>query len=149
MRGTGSARVAANIGAMIIGIVVAIAVAIGIGHLWPVMKLPVFSVALLCWILWGVTVMLHDRGTEEVEALPWSQGREYATSSRTTIVLTNLATILFGFLPASLAAGLIGLLWPEARWIVLIVTVALWTVGASVVGVLRDVLGIDIADKIW
>jgi hypothetical protein len=149
MNVTQSGRVARNIGAMILGVIVAVVAAFGIGQLWPVMKLPVFLVAFLCWMLWGITVMLRDRDKQEINPVSWSEGREYAAFSRTNVILSNVATILFGFLPASLIGGLVGLLWPEVRWTVFVVGLALWVVGGLVVAVLREVFGIDITDKIW
>jgi hypothetical protein len=144
-----SGVIVSNIGAMIIGVIVAVVAAFGIGQLWPLMKLPVFLVGFLCWILWGITVMLRDRDKQEINPVSWSEGHEYATFSRTNVILSNVATVLFGFLPASLLGGLAGLLWPEAKWTVFVVGLVLWVVGTLVIAVLRDVFGIDITDKIW
>jgi hypothetical protein len=149
MKVTQSSIAAGNIGAMILGVIMALALAAGIGRLWPLMQLPAFFVALLCWIMWGITVMLRDRGKQDINPVSWSEGSEYAAFSRTNTILSNVAAILFGFLPASLIAGLAGLLWPGARWPVFLVGFGAWVVGAVVVAVLRDIFGIDIQDKIW
>jgi hypothetical protein len=149
MKVTQSGVIVSHIGAIVLGLVVASAVALGVGRLWPVMQLPVFCVALLCWVIVGIAVMLRDRGKREINPVSWLEGREYAAFSRTNTVLINVATILFGFVLASLAAGLAGLLWTEARWPVFFVLVGVWVVGGVVVAVLRDVFDIDIRDKIW
>lgn len=149
MKATRSGTIAGNIGAMIFGGIAAVVLAFGIGWLWPAMELPAFLVALLCWIIWGITVMLRDRSTQEVSVPSWSEGSEYAEFSRTNSILSHTASILFGFLPASLIAGVAGLLWPEARWPVFFVVLGPWVVGGIVVAVLHEVFGIDVLDKIW
>ena len=146
---TQSGKVAGNIGAMMLGAIAALVLAFAIGRLWPAMQLPVFLIALICWVLWGITVMLRDRGRQEVDEVSRSEGWEYATFSRTNSVLSHVAAILFGCLPASLIAGLVGLLWPGVRWPVFLVALGGWVIGGVIVAVLREIFGIDIRDKIW
>jgi hypothetical protein len=149
MRVSRSGVVAANIGAMIGGVIAASVLGFATGKIWPIMQLPVFFITLVCWSLWGITVVLRDWNKDEIKPVSWFEGREYARSSWTNTILSNLATVLFGFVPASLIAGLVGLLWPEAKWTVFLVLFGLWAIAASVMAVLRDVFRVDFEDKIW
>jgi hypothetical protein len=143
MKVTRSGVIAANVGAMLIGIVVASMVALAIGRLWSGMQIPVFCTTLVCWVLWGITVVLRDRGKREINPVAWHEGREYAAFSRTSAVLNRLAATLFGFVLASLAGGLVGLQWSGAKWPVFFVVLAVCTLGGFVL-LLRDAFGVDI-----
>ncbi len=60
MRVSRSGVVAANIGAMIGGVIAASVLGFATGKIWPIMQLPVFFITLVCWSLWGITVVLRD-----------------------------------------------------------------------------------------
>jgi hypothetical protein len=112
------------------------------------MQVPAFLAALLGWILGGIAVMLRDRGQREIEPPSLSEGSEYTYFSRINTVLVAVSGTLFGFVVASLLAGLAGLLFPEIKWPVLLVVLGV-SITAGLILILRGVFGIDLRDKIW
>lgn len=143
-----SGQIVGNIGMMAIGFLLAGALSTATAHLWPAMQVPALVAALMGWLFGGVAVMLRDRGRREIEAPSLSEGREYTYFSRTNTVLVAVSGTFFGFVIASLLAGLAGLLFPEIRWPVLLVVLAVF-VTAALILILRGVFGIDLRDKIW
>jgi Na+(H+)/acetate symporter ActP len=147
MRANQSGVIVGNIGMMVIGFFVAGAVATAAAHLWHAMQLPVLVAAFLGWILGGTAVILRDCGKREIEPPSLSRGREYTYFSRTNTVLVAVSGTLFGFVLASLLAGLVGLLFPEVRWPVLLVVLGV-SVTAGLIVILRGVFGIDLRNNI-
>jgi hypothetical protein len=147
MRVNQSGQVVGNIGMIVIGFLVAGAIAAAAAHLWAAMQVPALLAALLAWILGSIAVMLRDRGKREIELPSFSEGREYTYFSRTNTTLVAISGTLFGFVVASLLAGLAGLLLPEARWPVLLVVLTV-SITAGLILILRGVFGVDLRDKI-
>jgi hypothetical protein len=137
-----SGVIIANIGMMLLGIVIAIVLSRAVGWLWPAIGLPVFLAAVLSWGGWGLCNIWQSRGERDIEPMSPASAKKEAqflasSSERSHRVLNlagNIATILVGMIVAAGVGGVVGLIAPILRWPVFSLVFILWlVVGISVI----------------
>jgi len=147
---TSSASIAHHIASAVVGIILAGLLGAFIGWLWPEMGLPAFVIFLLFWGLETINrIPLERRHPELIFSPSWRYVRlrykplrlgegEYEVTL-IEFIRGQIALIIFGMPISSLAAGLIGIIWPSVRWPVFLIVFGIWaaTMGMGILSAVK------------
>ena len=139
-----STETVGNLGALVAGLAASVLTAFAVKWLWPEMAIPVFILAILCLTVSWSSMVHRDRLKKRGISTPWTSGvkgsalsPEFVADEQGKIswyyISDLVLSITTGIVAAAIVAGLVGLLWPNLRWIIFIVVAAIWaTIGISV-----------------
>lgn len=138
-----SERIADHIAGIAMGLILATLAAGITNWLWPAMRVPAFVSFLIYWAFNSVDTAIAERnGQVRTSRFGWRYVKpsDIKAADPRTCIWGDIASVVLGIVVAFVVAGVVGLLWPETRWIVCFVFFGLWatTIVAGMVNAWRN-----------